>query len=193
MSPSTALRFSPDLSHSHDTLHKAASHLDSLHYVCNLVSFFYDVFIHEVNRLLALTTAVEQEYTFLSLFFPRYSVRIRQNLNKYEWNIKFTSTRTSAQVLNSSSFVKVLYIMSWPNLTERVTLQQESITGSSLVILRRTYIKDWYFYVNIYLWNGIRNCHSCLILYITFELLVTLATMGAWFKYKHINNNWVVN
>lgn len=33
--------------------------------------------------------------------------------------------------MNGSSFVKELYVMSGPNLTERVTLQQENITWSS--------------------------------------------------------------
>lgn len=126
MSPSTALRFSPDLSHSHVTLHKAASHLDPLHYVCNLVPFFYDVSIHEVNSLLAFTTAVEQEYTFLSLSFPRYSIRIGQYLNP----------ESTSEILHfllqepALSYVKVLCVMSGPNLTERVTLQQENITCS---------------------------------------------------------------
>lgn len=41
-------------------------------------------------------------------------------------------------------------------------------------------------------WNTKLALSTYLILYITFELLAKLATMGAWPKYKHINS-WVVN
>lgn len=36
--------------------------------------------------------------------------------------------------MNGSSFVKVLYVMSGPNLTQRVTLHEENITCSSQLL-----------------------------------------------------------
>lgn len=82
--------------------------------------------------------------------------------------------------------------MSGPNLTERVTLQQENITCSSQSSYDVRTSKIGIFML-IYIYDmEYETVIIDLSLYITFKPSATLAAMGAWPKYKHINN-WVVN